>query len=227
MQHCWICDLGMAEYAETVKIQQKLSLLRSRDVIDDILLLCEHDKVITCGTSTDPTNILWDEKKLADAGVSVVNVKRGGDVTMHVPGQLVCYPILNIRYYRGVLEDDIGYLEQMALKPIKEFVPEADVWDRHPGIWINEKQLAAVGLHISRSVTSHGIMINVSSDISLLEAINPCGMKGLHSTSVEIESGRKVDMRLFKESVVNCFADILEKDVEEIGVKQLLEDIDG
>ena len=226
MQNCWICDLGKIDYAESVKLQQRLSLLRSRDIIDDIVLLCEHDRVITCGTTTDPTNILWSEEELKAKGISVVKVKRGGDVTMHVPGQLVCYPILNVRYYRGVLSDYIGYLEQTALRSIKEFVPGADVWEKHPGIWIDEKQLAAIGLHISRSVTSHGIMVNVSSDVSLLEAINPCGMKGCHSTSIEIEAGKQVDMDHFKNSIANSFATIFDRQLVELSAEQLMEEID-
>lgn len=180
--------------------------LRKEARIGDVLLLLEHTPAITLGRNAKATNVLASPDLLAQRGVEVFECNRGGDVTFHGPGQLVAYPIFDLRGFRsssanrnsmGVIEY-VRALEEVLIKTCAEFGIPTKRIPGLTGVWTdssNEAKIAALGVHISRSVTSHGIALNVNTDLSFFDLIIPCGITSKPVTSMAHELGRAVSMQ--------------------------------
>lgn len=199
-----VVQLGAIEYAHGLRLQQKLVELRKESRIGDILLLLEHTPVVTLGRNAKAANILASPKQLAERGVEVFECDRGGDVTFHGPGQLVGYPIFDLRGF--VAEDGrrrtlgaIEYLrrlEEVLIHTCADFRIPAERVPGLTGVWTATTQdsaagqpgkIAAIGVHISRSVTSHGFALNVNTDLSFFDLIIPCGIRSKPVTSMQKE----------------------------------------
>lgn len=188
---------GRIDYQTALALQQRLVELRHQQRIGDVLLLLEHPPVLTLGRNAHRSNILAGNELLAQRGVQVVETNRGGDVTYHGPGQLVGYPILDLRAARprmGAM-DYVRKLEEVLIRTCAEFrlltdrVPgRTGVWTR-PGGSIPEKKIAAIGIHISRGITSHGFAFNLTVDLADFDWIIPCGIDDRKVTSLEVETG--------------------------------------
>jgi len=184
-----ITDLGLIPYAEAYAFQQRLVAARKANAIDDILLLCEHPHVITLGRNANRANLLASEHVLRQKNVQLHATNRGGDITYHGPGQLVGYPILNL----DKIKRDVGWyvrtLEEAMIRASADFGVTAYRVPGKTGIWVQaaptEEKLAAIGVHISRWVTSHGFAYNVSTDLRYFDLIVPCGIADRKATSLE------------------------------------------
>jgi lipoyl(octanoyl) transferase len=189
--------LGRIDYETALSLQQRLVEMRHEQRIDDTLLLLEHPPVLTLGRNAHRSNIVADDKLLAGRGVQIVETNRGGDVTYHGPGQLVGYPILDLRAATprmGVI-DYVRKLEEVIIRVCAEFqlftgrIPgRTGVWTV-PGGSIPEKKIAAIGVHISRGITSHGFAFNITADLDDFSCIVPCGISDRGVTSLEMETG--------------------------------------
>jgi lipoyl(octanoyl) transferase len=188
--------LGRMEYAPALALQQSLVQSRKQGIVSDVLLLLEHPPVLTLGRNARRENILLTDQELLDRGVQVLETNRGGDVTYHGPGQLIGYPIFDLRGFDprlGVL-DFVRRMEEAIIRVCAEFgvlterVPgRTGVWTKPSGL-LAERKIAAIGVHISNGVTSHGFALNVTTDLKDFDWIVPCGIADRGVTSLENES---------------------------------------
>ena len=219
-------QLGRIDYAAGLRVQQELVELRKAGRIGDVLLLLEHTPVITLGRNAKAANILLSPEKLALRGVEIFESNRGGDVTFHGPGQLVGYPIIDLRGFAssqlsalGSQEkpgrktlgavDYVRWLEEVLIRTCADFGIPTDRVAGLTGAWTKatpDAKIAAIGVHISRFVTSHGFALNVNTDLNFFNLIVPCGIAAKPVTSMKKELGHEVDMAAVAESAARNFA---------------------
>ncbi len=219
-----ILHLGTIDYATGLRLQQRLVELRKEGRIGDVLLLLEHTPVITLGRNAKAKNIIASRELLTQRGVEVVDCDRGGDVTFHGPGQLVGYPIFDLRGFPandgkrktlGVIEY-VRRLEEVLIRTCADFAIPAKRIAGLTGVWTDrdvEAKIAALGVHISRSVTSHGIALNVNTDLSYFNLIIPCGIESKPVTSIQKELGKEISLDEVTTSVSRNFGHVFESQV--------------
>jgi len=182
-------DLGLISYAEAYALQQRIVAARKAGLIEDVLLFCEHPHVITLGRNGKHEHLLASSNVLRQKGVEFHETDRGGDITYHGPGQIVGYPILNLDAIRRDVHWYVRMLEELMIRTTAEFGIATERFAGKTGIWVRakgtEEKLAAIGVHISRWVTSHGFAYNVSTDLRYFDLIVPCGISGRKATSLE------------------------------------------
>jgi lipoyl(octanoyl) transferase len=176
MRACELRDLGRLSYPEALAIQQDLVEQRKRQLIPDQLLIVEHPHVITQGRNGHAENLLASEEILARAGIALHETDRGGDITYHGPGQIVGYPIFDLREWKRDVVAYVRLVEQVIIDSLVEFGIGARRLEGCTGVWVNGKKVAAIGIHISRWVTSHGFALNHTTDLSYFQYIVPCGL---------------------------------------------------
>lgn len=202
--------LGTVSYADGLALQQRLVEERRADRIPDQLLLLEHPPVITLGAKVrnDRSHVLASEETLEDAGVALFEAGRGGDVTYHGPGQLVGYPILDLRPDRCDVHRYVRDLEQVMIATAGAFGVQAGRVAGLTGAWVGQDKLAAIGVRISRWITSHGFAFNVATDLSHFSLIVPCGIADRGVTSLGRVLGRPPAMHTVEDAVTAAFAAI-------------------
>jgi lipoyl(octanoyl) transferase len=204
-----IATLGRQPYAETLELQRALCRLRlAGELEDDLLLLVEHDPVVTLGRGTRPTSLPLSGDELARRGVEVAEVERGGDVTYHGPGQLVGYPILQLQEHKTDLHWYLRQLEATLISALERLGITAERREGLTGVWTSGRKIASIGIHVKQWVTFHGFALNVSTDLRGFDLIVPCGIHGVTMTSVARELHRGDDPLLWSESrgeVVDAF----------------------
>ena len=183
--------LGRMAYREALELQHRLAAERADGRIPDQLLLLEHPPVLTLGRSSDPAHILADATTLAERGIEVVRIERGGEVTYHGPGQLVAYPILALTDRGLLIRPFVRALEAAMIATCAAHGVPAGRREGHPGCWCGAgaRKIGALGLRVERGVSYHGIALNVTTDVTDFDLIDPCGIPGLVSTSIAIERG--------------------------------------
>jgi lipoyl(octanoyl) transferase len=224
---CHIVDLGWMGYAEAWALQKRVVTARKAGAIEDVLLLCEHPHVITQGRSGKRENLLASENVLKQKGVEFHATDRGGDITYHGPGQLVGYPILNLGAIRRDVVWYVRMLEEAMIRATAEFGITAGRVAGKTGIWVGksdeEEKLAAIGVHISRWVTSHGFAYNVSTDLRFFDLIVPCGIADRKPTSLEKLLGRSVSAEEVKPRIEKHLGDVFGLEMKEASRLELLE----
>ena len=201
--------LGSVPYAEGLRLQDELVASRRAGDTPDTLLLLEHPHVITLGSSADEAHILVEPAERDRLGIEVFEVGRGGGVTYHGPGQLVAYPILDLKPDRQDLHVYLRELEEVLLRVAGAFGVPAQRRPGLTGVWTEAGKLAAAGVRVSSQwITSHGVALNVSSDLRFFDRIVPCGIVGEGVTSLEHELGRPVDMEAVARAFTEAFADV-------------------
>lgn len=206
---CYVLDMGLFDYAEAYKLQIHLTRLRLNHQIADTLILLEHPPVFTVGRHHSEENILASHQLLQRKGVKVYYTDRGGDVTYHGPGQVVGYPIIEIKNYCQGLTDYVDKLEEVIILVLKDLEIKGERKVGYPGVWVGEEKIASIGLAVKDfRVAYHGFSLNVNPDISYFELINPCGIKNLRITSLARILGRNIDTGTVKERIIRCFGEI-------------------
>ncbi len=203
-------NLGLIDYQAALDLQRELVEQRKRGEIGDQLLLLQHPDVITLGVRTrnDRSHILESDASLAAQGVEVFETGRGGDVTYHGPGQLVGYPIFDLKPDRCDVHRYVRDLEEVLIRSVAEFGITAGRVAGLTGIWVGQEKLAAIGVRISRWVTSHGFALNVNTDLSKFGLIVPCGITDKGVTSMQRLLGKPVPMAEVEDAVVRAFRGI-------------------
>ena len=205
-------DLGTMRYAEALELQRVLREQRiAGELADDVLLLVEHPPVVTLGRGTRATSLPLPPEELARRGVEVVEVERGGDVTYHGPGQLVGYPILDLRAHRQDLHWYLRRLEDVLIQALGRLGIEADRNPGLTGVWTAGRKIGSIGIHVKQWVTLHGFALNVTTDLDPFDLIVPCGIPQVVMTSVAEELLREDSdalMRETRERVVDAFRDV-------------------
>jgi lipoyl(octanoyl) transferase len=214
-----LLQLGTIDYATGLRLQRRLVELRKEGRIGDVLLLLEHTPVITLGRNAKAANVVASPEKLAERGVDILECDRGGDVTFHGPGQLVGYPIFDLRGFPstdgkrktlGVIEY-VRRLEEVLIRTCADFGIGTKRIPSLTGVWTHgetEAKIAALGVHISRGVTSHGFALNLNTDLDYFKLIVPCGIADKSVTSMQKELGREVPMQDVVHSVSRNFGQV-------------------
>lgn len=221
-------QLGLLDYATALCLQRNLVEARKEGRIGDTLLFLEHSPVITLGRNARQQNVLVSPQQLQARGVELFECDRGGDVTFHGPGQLVAYPIFDLhgipstqaaRKTLGAIEY-VRRLEEVLIRTCAAFDISTERVKGLTGVWTQEREskpqakIAAIGVHISRGVTSHGLALNVNTDLNYFNLIVPCGIASKPVTSMEHELERKVDFELVLAAAARSFAEVFETEME-------------
>jgi lipoyl(octanoyl) transferase len=216
-----VVQLGLVEYGAAWELQRRVVAARKAAAVPDVLLLCEHPHVITLGRNGNLGNLRASDHVLRQMGVSFFDTDRGGDITYHGPGQLVGYPILNLAEVRRDVAWYMRGLEEAMIRATAEFgIPSRRVAGR-TGVWVDapmesggEEKLAAIGVHLSRWVTSHGFAYNVSTALRYFDLIVPCGIADKRATSLEKLLGRGVKMEEVSPRIVGHLGELLHLDFQ-------------
>ena len=176
MHSCEVRELGRIEYGSAFQLQQRLVEQRKQGLITDQLLLLEHPHSITLGRNGRMENLLASEPALRSAGISFHATDRGGDITYHGPGQAVGYPILDLRDWKRDVGAYVRAVEQVMIEALADFGIAAGRLPGCTGVWVDGRKIGAIGVHISRWITSHGFALNVNTDLSYFGYIVPCGL---------------------------------------------------
>lgn len=194
-------------YEDALREQETLVDQRKQGLIPDQLLFVEHPHVVTMGRNGKGENLLASPELLERAGIAFYKINRGGDVTYHGPGQVVGYPILDLREWKRDVVGFVRAVEQSIIDALAEFGVCGERFEGHTGVWVGGAKIAAIGVHISRWVTSHGFALNHSTDLSYFKYIVPCGLHlpvtSLDAQGVSVSRGEL--MRALSESFARCF----------------------
>ena len=214
-------NLGSVDFEESFKIQKQIQ----NEIIDiklnnrknnlnlstpNYLLFMEHNHVYTLGNSGDYKNLLFNEKELDKKGIKFIKTNRGGDITYHGPGQLVCYPIFDLENFYTDIHRYLRDLEEIIVGTLDHFGIVAFGNPNQTGVWLdigskNERKICAMGIKVSRWVTMHGLALNVNTDLSYFEGIIPCGINNKGVTSINNELSQKVDLKKVREIMIKNF----------------------
>ncbi len=206
--HLHIIDCGLANYREALQLQHQLREKRHRGEIPNTVLILEHPATITLGARQSANKVLTDRDVLAQRHIDVVDIRRGGGTTAHNPGQLVFYPILNLRQLNPCLpagkvgiSEYIRELESIGAELLEHLEVHAERQKDFPGLWVGAKKIASIGVRVSKFITYHGMAINIQNDLSIFDFITPCGLDGVEMTSALKETGKRCSMNQVKEKL--------------------------
>lgn len=220
MRSIIINDLGIKPYRQAWELQKSLfnaliDCKRECKDGDEYLLIVEHPHVYTLGFHGDATNMLLNETELQKKGIEFVRIERGGDITYHGPGQLVVYPIIDLHQHQLGVKSYIHLLEESVIRLVSLYGIKGERVDGATGVWIDkntpsERKICAIGVKCRRFVTMHGLALNVNTDLNMFSAINPCGFIDKGVTSIEKETGHKIDFSTIKQQFTEIFLDLLQ-----------------
>jgi lipoyl(octanoyl) transferase len=231
-----LISLGRVSYAEGLAAQARVVAARKAGAIGDVLLLMEHEPVLTLGRNSGRGHVLMSDEELARRGVELYETNRGGDVTYHGPGQLVGYPIFDLRGdlpgkkgpHLGPV-DFVRLMEEALIRACAEFGVTAQRVCKRTGVWtiaggsVLERKLAAIGVHVSQGITSHGFALNVTTDLRDFQWIVPCGIADREVTSLEVEADRVPSMEEAENAVAKSFGRVFGRQMLGVGsVEELL-----
>ncbi len=207
-----VARCGTVPYEEARGLQRRLAERRQRGEVPDLLLLLEHPPVYTrgrrCRAEELPMGVEWYEAQ----GIEVRDTDRGGLVTYHGPGQLVAYPIVDLRAYGDDVHRYVRCLERVMVEALGEAGVQAETIEGLTGVWVGRRKIGSIGLHVSRGVTTHGLAINVNNDLQPFEWIVPCGIEGVAMTSLTRELGAEQEIGPFADLLVARYAEIYERE---------------
>ncbi|MGA2427833.1 MAG: lipoyl(octanoyl) transferase LipB [Candidatus Acidiferrum sp.] len=244
MNSCHIVDLGLIGFADAFALQKRFVAARKADAIGDVLLLCEHPHVITLGRNGSREHLLASERVLQQKGVEFHATNRGGDITYHGPGQIVGYPVLNLGAIRRDVVWYVRMLEEVMIRTCADFGVSADREVGKTGVWVTgtekagvlpqrarssqsgaAEKIGAIGVHISRWVTSHGFAFNVATDLRFFDLIVPCGITGRAATSLEKVLERRVERSEATPRLIQHFGEVFGLEMRHASHEQLTESL--
>ncbi len=208
MKVCLVYDLGLVDYHKGLLLQERLLNSRKSGAISDVLLLLQHPSVFTMGRSGIVENIIVPEETLVKEGIPVFHTNRGGDITYHGPGQLVGYPILNLREDGLTVHQYVWNLEEVVIRTLADFGIGGQRISGRRGVWVERQKICALGLRISGEVSMHGFALNVNTNLKYFTYIIPCGIAGVSITSVSKLFGHEVEIGEMQENLLRHFSQI-------------------
>lgn len=214
--------LGRTDYNTCFDLQNRIRESILQNDGPDRLLLTEHNRVFTMGLREKGSNLLLSRQALARKGFEVAKTNRGGMVTYHGPGQLVIYPILNLKRHKLRLKDYVKRLEMSVVDLLSAFELKASRKDGYPGVWIDEKKIGSLGIHVRKMVTIHGFALNVSTHLEDFQHINPCGFQQLEITSMHREGIKERSLEKISEKLVSSFEKVFNVECERVDLRSLL-----
>lgn len=209
-----VYHLGLVEYSKAYHLQRKLLRQRFDGEIMDTILLLEHPPTITIGKSGKLENVLASQAQLASEGVSLFFTDRGGDVTYHCPGQLVGYPMIDLRGRGRDIHRYLHDLEEVVIRTLNDFSIKAYRDESHAGVWVKNEEIVAIGLSIRRWITMHGFALNVNPELKHFSMINPCGFSGRKATSISSILSQDIPMQAVIERLIAHFSAVFDAQIE-------------
>jgi lipoyl(octanoyl) transferase len=203
-----IKDLGISDYGKTLELQKAMLRQRISAEIPNSVLLTEHNPVITLGARESENKLLADQKSITDSGISIYPVRRGGGTTAHNPGQLVIYPIIDLRSLILGINEYIRTLEQAGIELLETLGIESDRKKGLPGIWTRSGKIASIGVKVSQGTTYHGMAINICNDLSIFDLIVPCGINNVKMVSAQ-SLGSPATIEVAKENITRILKNLL------------------
>jgi lipoyl(octanoyl) transferase len=218
----YIIDLGLIDYERAWDLQHQLWSRRVEEELPDVLLFLEHPHVITLGRRGNRSHLIASPEVLETMKIPLFHAERGGDVTYHGPGQIVVYPVFNLKDYGYRLVRYVSQLEEVILSVLKDFgiVGRRDPLNR--GVWVDGEKIASVGVAIKRWVSFHGLSLNYETDLKYFELINPCGLEGKKMTSMAKILRKEISREHLVERVAFYFKEIFERDWEEKNLEEIV-----
>lgn len=216
--------LGFQSYSRSVQLQDGLQglLIRGESHYRGFVLFLYHEPVITLGRYSDHSHVLTDDARLKDLGMSLQRSDRGGDVTCHEPGQIVIYPVIDLRKFGLKLKDYVFLLERVVMEFLKQLGIQPERIQGRPGVWVGENKIASLGISVKNHCTKHGVAINVNNDLKGFGLINPCGYEGVGVVSVKRLLKKEVDLKECSYLILSIFSDMLGAGVEQIDTERLV-----
>ena len=217
MGKCRVLYLGLVSYEKAYYLQKRLHKFRREGRIDDVLILLEHEPVVTMGRGGKRDNILVSDELLQSKGIRVFEIDRGGDVTLHCPGQLVGYPILDLKFRGEDIHKYLRNLEEVIIRSLKIYGVDAQRIHNFTGVWVGRRKVAFIGIGIKGWVTFHGFALNINSDLSYFSLIRPCGFESRMVTSLGEILGRPVEPAGVRQHLIEQFGEVFNLQMEEDG----------
>ena len=219
---CFSVNLGMIDYSRAWRLQSALVAARlNRSQNRDLILFLEHPAVFTLGRRGGRNHLLVKESFLEQSGIPIVQVERGGYITFHGPGQLVVYTIIDLGSRRLGVTDFVAALEEIMLQTVSTWGLTAQRSSINPGIWMGNRKMGSIGIALRKGICFHGLSLNVNVDLTPFSWIQPCGLDGVSMTSVKQELGKKIPIRVARQTVKKKFQSVLEVDLIDLSYPDL------
>ncbi|MCK5552880.1 MAG: lipoyl(octanoyl) transferase LipB [Deltaproteobacteria bacterium] len=217
----YVIDIDLMEYRRAWDFQRKVVAAKLESDLPDILILLEHNPVITLGRRGNRQYIRASPEVLAARGINTYHVERGGEVTYHGPGQIVGYPILNLRNWRRDVSWYIFNLEEVLIRTLSDFGIEGSRNRLNRGVWVGDSKIGSIGVAITRWVTYHGFSLNVSPDMNHYRLITPCGLEGTEVTSIERFLGGTPDHVRVRDTISRHFQQVFDMELSRMDMEDL------
>jgi len=216
------CNIGFIDYKEAWDLQHSIFQQRVENKINDLFLMLEHPNTYTLGKTAHRENLVGSDEYLAEKEISVYEIDRGGDITYHGPGQIVGYPIIDLKNWKQDTHLYLRTLEETIIEVCKDYGLDAGRKPEYTGVWIGERKICAIGIKISRWVTMHGFAFNVNTDLNLFNGIIPCGIKDKEVTSLSKELNTKIDIEVVKKQILEKFVKLFNYgEVNEVSLQEI------
>ena len=207
-----VLDYQVLNYKDALNMQEDIRHMISIREEDNTVLLLEHPPTITFGMRVHNENLFLSKEECERRGIELIETTRGGDITFHGHGQLIIYPILNLKDFNYSIVSFIEMIEQTIISTLKKYNLNASTKPKYKGVWIDNKKIASIGLNVKKYISIHGAAFNINTDLSFFDLINPCGL-GVETTSMEKELGRKIDIAEVKQKWIDIFKQYTATDI--------------
>lgn len=215
-------DLGITDYYNIWQLQKAVNSYKQSNKCNDLLIINQHNPVYTMGKTGDKDHLLFDNNDLKEKNISYYEIDRGGDITFHGPGQLVCYPIFDLNNYYLDTHKYLRDLEEVIVRTLKEFGIVSRKDEEYTGVWVGEEKICAIGIKISRWITMHGLAFNVNNDLSYFNRIIPCGIFHKGVTSIKDLMQKEADFNQVKNIMIENFACVFGIEIKTVNRKDLM-----
>ncbi|KPK63871.1 hypothetical protein AMJ83_05335 [candidate division WOR_3 bacterium SM23_42] len=217
-----VLNLGRRDYKEVWDLQKSIHHERVDNRIPNTLILVEHDPVITLGKSGRQDNVLFPVVSLESRGLKYYKIERGGDVTFHGPGQLVGYPIFNVKEGLTGIKPFIERIEDAIIETVSDFGINAYKREKFIGVWTEKGKICSIGIAVKRWVSFHGFALNVNTDLKYFDLIVPCGLKNVEMTSMQQILGKQLSMDKVLETTIERFSSIFHEGIQETCLEEII-----
>lgn len=214
-------DFGLTNFSDLWELQHKINFYKQKNKSNDLLMFTEHKNVYTLGRGGDRNHLLISKEDMMRNKIEYFEIDRGGDLTYHGPGQLVCYPIIDLNNFYLDTHRYLRDLEEVIIRTLKSYGIESGRDEEYTGVWVKEEKICSIGIKVSRWITMHGLAFNVNNELGYFEKIIPCGIFHKGMTSMKRILGKEADMNEVKNRIIKNFEEVFGVTITKIDEKEL------